>query len=107
MNVKLTLSMYCFPEGILIPYMHGIYWLKHIYNILFVRSITETSRIVIMSRERYIPTFLFDVALTPRSNLPPTRKSAILPEVKEHSLNMNYFSKYVLKVNYFASAQKN
>ena len=59
-----------------------------------------------MSRERYIQTFLFDVALTPRSNLLPTRKSAILPEVKESSLNMNYFNKYVLKVNYFASAQK-
>ena len=51
-----------------------------------------------MSRERYNQTFLFDVALTPRSNLLPTRKSAILPEVKESSLNMNYFNKYVLKV---------
>ena len=61
---------------------------------------------VIMSRERYIQTFLFDVALTLRSNLLPTRKSAILPEVKESSLNMNYFNKYVLKVNYFASAPK-
>ena len=68
-----------------------------------VRSITEISRIVIMSRERYI---LFDVALTPRSNLLQTRKSAILPEVKESCLNMNYFNKYVFKVNYFASAQK-
>ena len=59
-----------------------------------------------MSRERYIQTFLFDVALTPRSNLLSTRKSAILPEVKESGLNMNYFNKYVLKVNYLASAQK-
>ena len=59
-----------------------------------------------MSRERYIQTVLFDVALTPRSNLLPTRKSAILSEVKESSLNMNYFNKYVRKVNYFASAKK-
>ena len=59
-----------------------------------------------MSRERYIQTFLFDVALTPRSNLLSTRKSVILPEVKESGLNMNYFNKYVLKVNYLASAQK-
>ena len=58
-----------------------------------------------MSRERYIKTFLFDVVLTSRSNLLPTRKSAILPEVKESSLNMNYFNKYALKVDYFASAQ--
>ena len=62
---------------------------------------------VIMSRERYIQTFLFDVILTSRSNLLPTRKSAILPEVKESSLSMNYFNKYVLKVDSFASAQKN
>ena len=60
-----------------------------------------------MSRERYIQTFLFDVALTPRSNSLRTRKSAILPEVKESSLNRNYFNKYVLKVNHSASAQKN
>ena len=60
-----------------------------------------------MSRERYIQTFLFDVALTPRSNLLPTRMSTILSEIKESSLNMNYFNKYVLKVNSFASAQKN
>ena len=59
-----------------------------------------------MSRERYMQTFLFDVALTSRSNLLPTRKSAILPEVKKSSLNMNYFNKYVLKSDSFASAQK-
>ena len=59
-----------------------------------------------MSRERYIQTLLFDDALTSRSNLLPTRKSAILPEVKESSPNMNYFNKYVIKVNSFASAQK-
>ena len=58
-----------------------------------------------MSRLCYIQTFLFDVALTARSNLFPTKKSAILPEVKESSLNMNYFNKYALKVNHFASAQ--
>ena len=50
-----------------------------------------------MSRERYIQTFLFDVVL-------PTGKSAILPEVKVSSLNMNCFNKYVLKVDSFASA---
>ena len=60
-----------------------------------------------MLRERYIQTFLFDVVLTSRSNVLPTRKSAILPEVKESSLNMNYFNKYGLKIDSFASAQKN
>ena len=59
-----------------------------------------------MSRERYIQTFLFDVVLTSCYNLLPTRKSAILPEVKVSRLNMNYFNKYVLKVDSFASAQK-
>ena len=59
-----------------------------------------------MSRARYIQTFLFVVVLTSHSNLLPTRKSAILPEVKVNSLNMSYFNKYVLKVDSFASAQK-
>ena len=62
---------------------------------------------VIMSRERYIQTFLFDVILTSRSNLLPNRKSAILPEVKESSLSMNYFNKYVLKVDSFCERAKN
>ena len=73
---------------------------------LYVRSITEISRMDKMSRERNIQTFLFDIALTSRSNLLPTRKCAILPEVMESSLNMNYLYKYVLEVNSFASAQK-
>ena len=51
-----------------------------------------------MSRERYIQTFLFDVALTPRSNLLSTRKSAILPEVKENSLNRIISTNMYLKL---------
>ena len=40
-----------------------------------------------------------------RSDFPPTRKATILPEAKELSLKINYFNKYVLKVDPFASAQ--